>query len=114
MARCDHPSADDIYLDVRAKDDRISRGTVYRNLNVLSEKEEITHVRVPGSDRYDSRLEKHYHMICYSCGSVTDVPVPYDSDIDGELRKVTGFDINRHRLIFEGTCPECQKKEKRE
>ena len=36
-ARCDHPSADQIYLDVRAVDDRISRGTVYRNLKVLVE-----------------------------------------------------------------------------
>ena len=35
--RCDHPTADQIYLDVRSKDDKISRGTVYRNLGVLSE-----------------------------------------------------------------------------
>ena len=30
----DHPSADQIYLEIRAKDPRISRGTVYRNLNI--------------------------------------------------------------------------------
>ena len=30
MTRCDHPTADQIYLDVRAEDDKISRGTVYR------------------------------------------------------------------------------------
>ena len=41
----DHPSADQIYLEIRAKDPRISRGTVYRNLNVLSEEGQITHVR---------------------------------------------------------------------
>ena len=28
-ARCDHPSADQIYLDLRFNDCRISRGTVY-------------------------------------------------------------------------------------
>ena len=33
----DHPSADQIYLEIRTKDPRISRGTVYRNLNILSE-----------------------------------------------------------------------------
>ena len=37
LDRCDHPTADQIYLDVRAKDDKISRGTVYRNLGILSE-----------------------------------------------------------------------------
>ena len=49
----DHPSADQIYLEIRAKDPRISRGTVYRNLNILSEEGQITHVKVPGADRYD-------------------------------------------------------------
>ena len=28
MEHCDHPTADDIYLEVRAKDEKISRGTV--------------------------------------------------------------------------------------
>ena len=39
-ARCDHPSADQIYLDVRTTDAKISRGTVYRNLGILSDTEE--------------------------------------------------------------------------
>lgn len=34
----DHPSADQIYLEIRAKDPRISRGTVYRNLILKSSK----------------------------------------------------------------------------
>ena len=34
--RHDHPTADQIYLDVHAVDERISRGTVYRNLGILS------------------------------------------------------------------------------
>ena len=46
QTRCDHPTADQIYLDVRAKDERISRGTVYRNLGVLSEDGQITNVKV--------------------------------------------------------------------
>ena len=59
----DHPSADQIYLEIRAKDPRISRGTVYRNLNILSEEGQITHVKVPGADRYDCRKDFHYHQI---------------------------------------------------
>ena len=46
-ARCDHPTADQIYLDVRAQDDKISRGTVYRNLGLLSDEGQISQVRVP-------------------------------------------------------------------
>lgn len=66
----DHPSADQIYLEIRAKDPRISRGTVYRNLNILSGEGQITHVKVPGADRYDCRTDFHYHLICTGCGAV--------------------------------------------
>ena len=109
-ARYDHPSADDIYLDVRTIDSKLGRGTVYRNLNLLSELGEITHVRVPGADRYDSRTDLHYHLICNGCGAVSDVAVPYRNDLDSEVSEATGFHITRHRTIFEGLCPQCQRK----
>ena len=76
-ARCDHPTADQIYLDVRAIDGKISRGTVYRNLGILSENEEITNVKVPAADRYDSRCDRHYHIFCTGCGRVFDAPLSY-------------------------------------
>ena len=36
-----HPTADEIYNVVREQDDKISRGTVYRNLNLLADAGEI-------------------------------------------------------------------------
>ena len=108
--RCDHPTADQIYLDVRAKDDKISRGTVYRNLGVLSENEDITNVKVLSADRYDSRKDRHYHIFCTSCGRVFDAPMSYCEKYDEQIEKETGFKISRHRMIFEGLCPECSEK----
>lgn len=112
-ARCDHPSADDIYIDVRRLDPKISRGTVYRNLSVLAEAGEIMHVRVPAADRYDLRTERHYHMFCLHCGRVTDAPIPYRDELDEGAAAATGFAVARHRTIFEGVCPECREKEGR-
>jgi len=108
-ARCDHPTADQIYLDVRAVDERISRGTVYRNLNCLSEDGEINHIKVPGADRYDKRTELHYHLICTSCGAVCDVPIEDDMEKDALLSAKTGYAVARHRTVFEGVCPACQQ-----
>ena len=107
--RCDHPTADQIYLDVRAKDDKISRGTVYRNLGVLSEDGEITNVKVPAADRYDSRQDLHYHLFCTDCKRVFDAPLAYRGEYDAQVAAETGFQISRHRIIFEGICPECAK-----
>lgn len=107
-ARCDHPTADQIYLDVRAKNDRISRGTVYRNLGILSENCEITNVKIPSADRYDARIDRHYHIVCQKCGKVFDAPMIYHEDYDKQIERETGFLIDRHSLIFEGLCLDCQ------
>lgn len=107
LARHDHPTADQIYLDVRAQDDKISRGTVYRNLGILSEDGQITNVKVPSADRYDSRADLHYHLFCTGCGKVFDAPLDYHSEYDAQITKETGFRISRHRMVFEGLCPEC-------
>ncbi len=111
-SRHDHPTADQIYLDVRTQDNQISRGTVYRNLGILSENGEIANVKVPAADRYDSRLDRHYHMFCTGCKRVFDVPLEYQEQYDEQVEKETGFKISRHRLVFEGFCEECSLEQK--
>ena len=110
QSRCDHPTAEQICEDVHETDPKISHATVYRNLNCLSEDGEITHVRVPGADRYDVRTDMHYHLYCLECKKVIDVPYPYEKSVDEKTARQSGYQIVRHRLIFEGICPECQEK----
>ncbi len=107
QSRHDHPTAEQIYEDVHKKNPNISRGTVYRNLNCLSEDGEICHVRVPGADRYDLRNDLHYHIFCVECRKVIDAPYPYKEYLDDETAEQTGYRIVRHRLLFEVICPEC-------
>lgn len=113
-ARRDHPVADQIYLDARAVDSKISRGTVYRNLNVLTRNGEILHVKVPGADRFDCRLDYHYHLLCTGCGAVCDAPIPYDEQPDRAIEGLTGYAVARHRTVFEGLCPQCRAKAEKE
>ena len=40
--RKDHPTADTIYMNIRKQFPNISLGTIYRNLNLLSDIGEIT------------------------------------------------------------------------
>ena len=109
MQRSDHPGADEIYLDVRRKDEHISKGTVYRNLNLLAENGDILHSRLAGGgDRFDRTAFEHYHLICTQCGKVIDVPVDYRAEDDKTVAQATGFRIAGHRTIFEGICPDCQ------
>ena len=109
-SRCDHPTADEIYLAVRAVDERISRGTVYRNLNLLARDGEIQAIRMPGSggDRFDRRCDSHCHLVCRGCGNVIDAPLPYAHGLDSELASRTGWEVDAHHTLFDGLCPACR------
>ncbi len=107
-ARGDHPTADDIYLDVRAIDNRVSRGTVYRNLKILEQAREIQAVRMAGGDHFDRRVDDHAHAVCRECGQVIDVPIPHDRKLNDEAAEKTGFAIDSHQTVFSGLCPDCQ------
>ena len=106
-ARCDHPTAEQIYQDVRAIDENISRGTVYRNLNILVENGEVFQVKLSRADRFDRRLDLHSHLFCTKCGTVLDAPFPCHTELD-EQGANTGFAITGHHTVYEGVCPGCR------
>lgn len=105
-----HPTADEIYEKARSINPHISRGTVYRNLGVLSESGEVLKICVPnGSDHYDSTLKEHYHFVCSKCGKMYDIPqtIKIDTELVSELMSKDGFEIKSHNLVFLGLCPDC-------
>lgn len=105
-----HPSADEIYDVVRRRIPRISLGTVYRNLEVLSELGEITKLEFGGTlKRFDWDTEDHYHIRCNLCDRVDNVPMPHLGDLENRMSRDTEYRIIGHRLEFYGLCPECAK-----
>ena len=102
-----HPTADEIYNALRAQDDKISRGTVYRNLNLLAARRDPLH-QAPGGSRFDRTIEPHAHIICTSCSRVIDVPLPFDAQLDAKASEQIGWNVTSHYTIFEGLCPNCR------
>jgi Fur family peroxide stress response transcriptional regulator len=112
----EHPTAQEAYAyitgaGVLRAEDRISLGTIYRNLQVLEEEGRVAAVPT-GQDamRYDARLDTHYHMLCKNCGSIFDVPIRYIKDIDLEAERHSGYQIDSHDIMFRGVCKSCCKK----
>ncbi len=105
-----HPSADEVYKRVRSLLSRISLGTVYRNLEVLSEMGKIQKLELSGSfKRFDWNPKKHYHIRCVRCNRVDDAPLAPLNQLENELYEATVFQIIGHNLEFIGLCPECTK-----
>ena len=102
-----HPTADEVYDMVRQELPRISLGTVYRNLEVLSEMGLIQKLEMAGlQKRFDGNPEPHYHIRCLNCGCVRDVDV--EMKLDMMKKNMSGFLVQGYRLEFVGVCPDCQ------
>lgn len=104
-----HPTAQVVYEEVSKNHPHISRGTVYRNLGILSESGKIVRISMgDGVDRYDDNTEYHGHLICNYCKQMFDVSL--DEPIDIEALTQHGFVVESQAVIMKGICPECMKK----
>lgn len=107
--RCTHPSANEIYDAVRRRLPRISLGTVYRNLEILSEIGMIQKLEMAGTQkRFDGIPKNHYHVRCIRCGRVDDVFVDPEPMFDEALTEIGDYEILGHRIEFVGLCAECK------
>lgn len=106
-----HPGAEEIFEKVRKRLPRISLGTVYRNLEILTELREIQKFEHIGTlKRFDGTPANHYHIRCVECGRLDDAPFEIETDLEKKLRPLTDFAVIGHRLEFIGLCPRCVKK----
>ena len=109
--RYDHPTAEQLYSDLKIEYPKISLGTVYRNLSLLESMGELLKISTNSdSDRFDGNVNNHYHFACNKCGGVTDVDLPVNNDIELKVENIIKADVKTHSLIFYGTCEKCKKK----
>lgn len=105
-----HPTADAVYEQVRRENPKISLGTVYRNLNFLSEMGMLRKISMPvGSDRFDGRLDEHYHAACACCGQVFDLEWEALRQLDGWMLEDQGFEVQKRHLLLTGICQGCRE-----
>ena len=110
--RCDHPTAETIYIEIKEQIPNISLGTVYRNLSLLSELGEIQKITTSdGPDRFDGRIQPHYHFCCNNCHCVLDVPIEEQTQLNDAAAEVFPGIIQGSITHFFGLCPDCANQE---
>jgi Fur family ferric uptake transcriptional regulator len=111
-----HPTADEIYERARKRLPQISRGTIYRNLDILASCGLIAKLE-PGLPqmRFDGDTQDHYHLTCMRCGKIEDAPIePSDNaleNLENTLGCLTKYGIFGHKLEFLGLCKDCLRKD---
>ena len=106
-----HPTAVELYDMARRRLPSLSLGTVYRNLEVLSEMGAIRKLAFGGAEaRFDGDASQHHHIRCAGCGRVDDAAGLPEEPALPDVEKVSGYDILGYRLEFIGVCPACSNR----
>lgn len=103
-----HPTADELFQQIRTKLPKISLATVYRNLNMLAGDGVIRKIEMPDMpDRFDWRMTVHDHLVCDCCGKVFDFTL--SDALDKQIEQVSGMKVKHYSLVAKGLCEECSK-----
>ncbi|MEF9967486.1 MAG: transcriptional repressor, partial [Longicatena sp.] len=66
-----HVSAEQVFKDLNTNEQKISLATIYRNLNILVEMNEIKKIAHPIEGyQYDKTCIPHYHLHCIKCDRI--------------------------------------------
>lgn len=104
-----HPTAEDIWEQVRRVSPSTALGTIYKTLDTLREMGEVLEIDShDDSHHYDAvRPTAHPHVVCTRCGRIEDVDVPGLGSLPAQAAAASGFQIAEQRVTFYGLCREC-------
>lgn len=104
-----HADTDSILGAVRTELPSVSHQAVYDGLRVLTDAGLVRRIQPAGSvARYEARVgDNHHHLVCRSCGTITDVDCAV-----GEVPCLVashdhGFAIDEAEVTYWGLCPRC-------
>lgn len=106
-----HPSAEEIYQEIKKEIPTITLATVYRILNNLVENGKVIKIEFNNKSFFDLSEESHYHFICVNCKNIYDI---YDYELKNLIEKslksrIENRNISGYSLIFYGMCENCKK-----
>ncbi|MFI5332103.1 MAG: Fur family transcriptional regulator [Desulfobaccales bacterium] len=106
-----HPSAEQIYAQIKGDFPTTSLATIYKTLSLLKDIGEVLELNFASvGSRYDgNRPYPHPHVICTRCGQILDTEMAGMTEVSQEMARQTGFKITHHQLNFFGLCSQCQK-----
>lgn len=107
-----HFTALDLEAVARSRRLGISRATLFRALDLLTELQVVERVDLPdGTHAYvPCARAHHHHVICSRCGRATEVEDCGVAESVAEISRRSGYRIDTHRLELFGLCRHCQAK----
>lgn len=96
-----HPSADQVWTEVRERLPQVSRATVYNTLNLFVRKGLLRElVLAEGRVVFDPKTDPHHHFIDGETGAIHDVP--WDAVQIRGVERLRGFDVDEYQVVMRG------------
>jgi Fur family transcriptional regulator, iron response regulator len=97
----DHPSADQVWAEVKRTFPMLSRATVYNTLNLFTEKGLLRElVLAEGRVVFDPKLDPHHHFLDEETGEIVDVP--WTALDVRRVHSLSGFDVREYQVVMRG------------
>lgn len=105
-----HFDADGLYLKLRTRDEKVSRATVYRTLDLLVEAGFLSKMLTENQAIYEVVKGRHHHdhLVCTICGETLEVFSDALEKAQDDLCREHGFLPVSHSLRVEGLCARCR------
>ncbi|HSB68322.1 MAG TPA: Fur family transcriptional regulator [Candidatus Methylomirabilis sp.] len=96
-----HPTADEVWMNVRDRCPTLSRATVYNTLNLFAEKGLLRTLSLKeGVAVFDPHVAPHHHFIDEETGNVLDIP--WDAvKVTGE-KSLQGLEVREYQVVLRG------------
>jgi Fur family transcriptional regulator, stress-responsive regulator len=108
----DHPHATAEVVARLARDElgRVSTQAVYDVLAACTEAGLVRRIEPAGSPaRFETRTgDNHHHLVCRSCGCVTDVDCAVGTRPCLTPVEDAGYLLDEAEVVYWGLCPDCQ------
>jgi Fur family peroxide stress response transcriptional regulator len=104
-----HPSASQLYTEIKRQFPTISQATVYKTLTLLKEINQVLEIDLRNDSHYDgNRPQPHPHLICIACNKIVDGDLSLDQESLRSLEQASGYKILRTQIALYGLCPDCK------
>jgi Fur family ferric uptake transcriptional regulator len=102
-------SAQDIYSQLRQREQNMGLATVYRSLEVLKTQSLIKGMNLPNGEAvYSLMPSDRHHLNCLNCGALIQIDSCPLHNLNTSLEQSYNFKIQYHTLEFFGLCGQCE------
>ncbi len=104
-----HPSAEDIFREIKNEYPTVSFATVYNTLEALKKRREVVEITIdPERKRYDVNTTPHHHIVCIICKKISDVFRDYSEELKLPEGVEEEFIATGNHVDFYGVCKSCR------